>query len=177
MNIEKQKDSNKDTFRNIECLFNVFCGLFNTTDRNKIKKEDFFNDILNDTGNGIISKGMILLELISSCIRRNNSSALQLLKLPNDTPLTSFINNKNIREEDKPTVTIKCLGIEKLEETLKHRFPERYEIFNKVMADIYDRVSDGSFRRSNHRALMPYLINCTIKCKLEEKMDNTRVQQ
>lgn len=155
---------NYDTFKkSYNCLLNVFCGLFENKEKTTISEN--LDEILLDCGSGPVSKGMIFLEIVSSCLRRGNIDSITSLKLPEDAPILVFAQPDKYESIDKQQAIIKSLGISGLAEIMKQTDGERYSIFIKAISDIYDRVAEGIFYRKNHRVLLPYLQNCTKKCK------------
>lgn len=145
------------------CLLNVFGGLFES--KKKYSTVDNINKIIEDNGNGPVSKGMIFLELISSCVRRENTGCIENLDFPKDAPIIDFLEPESIDENKKADAIIQSLGIESVVDAMRNIDIDKHFILVSAMRDVYDRVSEGTFYRRSHRVLLPYLKNCAKLCK------------
>ena len=118
------------------------------------------NVIVNDTGTGPISRGMIFLELVSSAKRRDNMRVLECLDAPAaihasimfDTPL-----NK-ITEDQKVCFIATSLKCHELVKRMRNECPEKYEYIKNALIYLFNETYSGNFRREKYeRCFIPYM--------------------
>lgn len=136
------------------------------------------DDILSDNGIGNVSRGLVLLELVSSAKRRKNDFMLRCLNVPACVKL-DLVNKPltEISEQEKFQFIAKVLKCNKLADLLKYYNNDKYLLFERLFIDLFDKVHTGAFFRKEYRYLIPYLKRTVYFVKNESKQSEKVKEQ
>lgn len=120
--------------------------------------QDNFKLILKDNGTGYISKGMVVLELISSAKQLNNDFMIKCLDIPSSVNISKVLEPlDNISDEEKVEFISEIIKCEKVLEKLKFTNMQKHDLLRSLMINMFDKIHTGSFSRKKYKYFLPYI--------------------